>query len=267
VRDAKATTTAPARPDRRDLRRQRIEAKQRFQRTRQAERGFSRHLRQVAKQVGSMVTAFSPRGVVERQGELSNALHEYAKLIRPWATAVATRMMEEVDQRDKQAWRQLARTVGRELGDEVNHAATGQYMRALLEEQVELITSLPRKAAERVHKLTVEGMSNGRRAKEVAAEILRTGHVTESRAMLIARTETTRTASALVQARAEHVGSLGYFWRTAEDSDVREEHRKLNGRYFRWDKPPISGSNGERAHPGMIYNCRCYPEPVLQDVD
>jgi hypothetical protein len=88
-------------------------------------------------------------------------------------------------------------------------------MRELMAEQVDLITSLPIKAAQRVHKLTIEAMSDGTRAAEVAQEIMRTGHVTESRAKLIARTETSRTVTAMTQTRAEYVGSQGYIWRTA----------------------------------------------------
>jgi SPP1 gp7 family putative phage head morphogenesis protein len=103
--------------------------------------------------------------------------------------------------------------------------------------------------------------------------------VTRSRAELIARTETGRAASALTQARAEYIGSPGYLWRNANDYKVRPEigikhfaklntlakgsHRKLEGTFHRWDDPPIAGVNGERAHPGSIYNCRCWAEPVL----
>jgi SPP1 gp7 family putative phage head morphogenesis protein len=174
-------------------------------------------------------------------------------------------MVAEAEQRDARAWSELGVEMGRNLAAEIRGAPTGERMRELMAEQVDLITSLPRKAAQRVHRLAIEAMPGGVRPREIAQEILQTGRVTQARAMLIARTETGRAASTLMQARAEHLGSDGYIWRTMHDADVREMHRKLDGKFFRWDDPPVAGERGERSHPGAIYNCRCFAQPVFAD--
>lgn len=93
--------------------------------------------------------------------------------------------------------------------------------------------------------------------------ILASGEVSKSHATLIARTETARVSSLLTQARAEHIGSEGYIWRTAHDADVRELHVELEGKFIYWNAPPVAGSSGERAHAGQIYNCRCWAEVIL----
>lgn len=246
-------------------REQRIQARERFARTRRAERGFSRHLQRVARHVGHLVEGMSTKGTVNA-AELQTALDKYAELLKPFAQKLSAQLIAEVNQRDGQAWTELARSMGQELKAEVRAAPVMAAMQRLQEEQVELITSLPKKAAQRIHHLTQQSLYGGSvRAEDLAEEIARTGEVTLGRAKLIARTETSRTASAMVEARSRYVGSTGYFWRTSGDSDVREQHRKLNGKFFRWDAPPVSGSSGERSHPGAIYNCRCYPEPVLPD--
>lgn len=103
------------------------------------------------------------------------------------------------------------------------------------------------------------------RAEELAKELAATGQVTRSRAALIARTETARASSGLTQARAMHIGADSYIWRTAGDADVRKEHRKHNGKVFKWSDPPIAGTNGMRYHAGAGPNCRCYPEPVVPE--
>jgi SPP1 gp7 family putative phage head morphogenesis protein len=136
-------------------------------------------------------------------------------------------------------------------------------MRQSLAEQVRLITSLPREAAARVHKLTTEALVTGSRAAEIAREILNTGEVTESRAKLIARTEVSRTATALTQARAQHVGSEGYIWRTSRDGAVRRSHKAMEGRIVRWNEPPEL--DGMVGHAGEFPNCRCFVEPILPD--
>jgi len=240
--------------------------RERFSRARLAEKVYGRQLKQIAKQVGVIIKGFAPNGVVRNMTDLNNALQKYAELLRPWAAAVTERMISEVGNRDLHAWKQLGNQTGRSLASELLLAPIRPALKELQKEQVALITSLPTDAAKRVHKLTLEAMLQGSRAAETAKEIMASGHVTESRAMLIARTETTRTATAITKARAVHVGSDGYIWRTAGDSDVRELHRKLEGKLIKWDDPPIAGENGERAHAGAIYNCRCFPEPVLPDI-
>lgn len=193
------------------------------------------------------------------------ALRRYAQELWPWAVATSRRMLADVMRRDDRAWARISANMGRALRQEIQTAPTGELMQAMLHEQASLITSLPIDAAHRVHEWTVRGIEEAARPAKIAEEIYRTSEVTKSRANLIARTEVARTASKLVEARARHVGSEGYIWRTAGDADVRPEHKKLDGKYFRWDDPPVAGSNGERAHAGQIYNCRCVPEPVVPD--
>jgi SPP1 gp7 family putative phage head morphogenesis protein len=129
-------------------------------------------------------------------------------------------------------------------------------------QQVHLIRSLPLDAAQRVHKLVIEGHGSPR-ASEIAKEIMRSGSVAKSRAELIAQTETSRAATAFTQARAEHIGSDGYIWRTAKDSHVRDSHRHMEGRFVRWESPPTL--DGLVGHAGALPRCRCFPSPVIPE--
>ncbi len=192
------------------------------------------------------------------------ALYAYSDLLEPWARSVGNYMIHDVSRRDLSSWRAHSREIGESLRKELKSAPTGIVVRGLLDEQVDLIKSLPRKAAERVHRLVQEAQVTGQRADVVAGKILETGKVTESHAMLIARTEVARSATALMRARAENAGSEGYIWRTSHDGDVRKSHAEMEGKYVRWGTAPTL-SDGTVTHAGAIYNCRCYPEPVLPD--
>jgi SPP1 gp7 family putative phage head morphogenesis protein len=225
-----------------------------FAKVRRAEVQYARQLRSVGRHVGQIIRVF-PIGDVTALPAMQDALGKYADAITPWATAVAEKMLADVARRDKNAWKRHSADMSRALQLELENAPTGAALQALLHEQVVYIRSLPIEAGERVHDLTVQGMLDASRAKDIAREIARSGEVTVSRANLIARTEVARTASGLVEARAVHVGSEGYIWRTAEDSDVRKEHAKLNGKFIRWDSPPIAGPKGERYHAGQGPNC------------
>lgn len=232
------------------------------QRARRAERQYGINLRKVARFVGDIVKQWT-NGTIEDASRIGEALNLYAKAITPWAGAVATRMIAEVNQRDRVAWREQSAHLSRALRDEIENAPTGQVMRGLLDDQVSLIISLPTEAAQRVHRLTTEGMLQGTRSSEIAKEIMRTGEVTEARAKLIARTEVGRTATALTQARAQSVGSVAYIWRTAGDAQVRPSHKAMNGQVVRWDDPPTLDKL--KGHAGAVPNCRCIPLPILPE--
>lgn len=239
----------------------------RFAQSRRAEKQFAVRLRQIAKSVGHIVEGFIKReGPIEMYtAGIVRALGRYADLIPDWARATVARMHAEVDRRDWQAWKQYSREMGVALEHELRTADTGTVLRRLMSEQVDLITSLPREAGQRVHKLAMEGLTESRRSSEVVAEILRTGKVTESRATLIARTETARTSTMLTMARALAVGSEGYVWRTSRDGNVRRTHRAQAGKFIAWNAPPQTDKNLEPYHAGAGPNCRCWPEPRIPD--
>lgn len=225
-----------------------------------AERYYGSRLRRIAAHIGELVSG-NPPETPEQSATLLEHLRRYSLIITPWASAVAERMIADVEREDHASWRARGAEMGRLLHREIETAPTGIAMRGILAEQVGLITSLPTEAAERVHKLTIEGITNSTRAKEIAAEIMRTGEVTAARAMTIARTEVSRTATTLTMVRAQHVGSTYFEWVIA-DSRARPTHKVLNHRRFRWDTPPECDP-GYHALPGCIFNCRCRPRVIF----
>lgn len=245
------------------LNKQQKQARQRFATAQRLEKEYMRTLRLLTRQIDHIVKGMAPNGRVKDSTELQLVLRNYANTIKPWARSVAEKMIARIAQKDEFAWMQLGKEMGMAMRKELAGAPTGEMLREFLEEQVRLITSLPLDAAERVHKLTTEGLiAGGARSNEIAKEILKTGAVTESRAKLIARTEIARTASGLTMARAKFVGSTHYIWRTSGDGDVRPSHKKMNGQIVAWDSPP-EVDPGHNYHAGMFPNCRCYPEPII----
>jgi len=235
-------------------------------RTGRAEKDFARALRGVARHVGDLIKAFE-EGTVEQLSSLDALLRSYAAALLPWARVTAGRMLQDVNKRDADAWRALGSSISVQLHRDLQSAQMGEHMSRLLGEQVELIQSIPVKAAERVNEITRKGLVEGTRAAEHVEEIMRSGHVAESHAMLIARTEVARTASVLTEARAQSAGSTHYIWRTAGDSAVRPGHKAMEGKVCAWADPPAVDENGRimHHHPGRIWNCRCYAEPIVSD--
>lgn len=257
--------TIPTRQQlRREAARKRREARDRFRTANKAVRNYERSLTAIAKHVGDLVKQMAPGGVVKNPAQLNQMLNRYSEMLVPYANTVAENMVNEVAQRTERAWNTLANEIGRNLREDLRKAPTQHAMQQLMDEQVALIKSLPLEAARRVQDLTVLALSDSTRAKEIAEAILKTGHVTKSRAMLIARTETSKASTNLTQVKAEHIGSTAYIWRTAEDGDVRESHRNMEGQPVSWNDPPTL--DGLKGHAGALPNCRCWCEPILPDV-
>lgn len=192
-------------------------------------------------------------------------LRGYADLLLPWAETVAKAMVLDVAQRNLKAWTQQSDDISRALRVEIENAPTGHLYSQLMNEQVSLIRSLPIDAAERVHERVLTATYSGQRADTLEAEILNTGKVTASRAKMIARTEVSRSASKLTQARAQYVGSEGYIWRTSRDGDVRPTHKAQEAKFIKWTEPPKTDKGLAPYHAGCGPNCRCFPEPVFPD--
>lgn len=234
--------------------------------TRPAERRYAGQLRKIAEHCGTVINGFPP-GDQGAAATIAQLLDAYAAMLQPWAVQTASNMLMDVALRDERMWREYAKDLSRGLREEIRRTPTGVVMQQLLSEQVGLIQSIPRDAAERVHRLTLAGIEDSTRASEIAKEIMRSGEVAKSRADLIARTEVARTASALTQARAQHIGCTHYIWHTSGDSDVRPGHKAMEGKVCEWANPPevLEGKEVMRHHPGQIWNCRCWAEPIIPE--
>lgn len=233
-----------------------------------AEREFGAKLRRLAEQIGQFVHEVHD-GTLAGAIQIGRLLAQYAEVMTPWAAAATRRMHTEVASRDRKQWTIYAREMGLALRKELDQTPTGAIFENLLGEQVNLIKSIPTEAAERVHELTMKGLSENGRPTEIRDEIMRmVPGITKARATLIARTETARTASVLTQARAMAMGCTHFRWETARDEQVRPSHAALQGQIFRWDEPPVtdvSGGREYRALPGQIWNCRCFAVPILNN--
>lgn len=90
--------------------------------------------------------------------------------------------------------------------------------------------------------------------------------VTKSKLQSAARDDVLTLNGRINGARQEAAGIEEFEWVTAGDGPrVRESHRELDGKRFRWDDPPVV--DDEPAIPGEPPNCRCQAMPVLPELD
>lgn len=247
-----------------------------FHKVQNAHASYSVQLRHVARQIARIIEHFAPpeggQYALADLMRLRDALAKYSDALRPWATATAKKMLAEVNRRDRSAWETYTRGMSASLRQEIRSAPVGAQMQQLLGEQVELITSLPIDAAQRVQEWSTKALLTSARYPDRIAQVkaeLAEAHPfaaeswLKNRATLIARTETARAASVLVQSRATYIGAESYIWETAHDWKVRPSHKRLNGSVHTWSTPPLSDPPDHHSHPGQIFNCRCVALPII----
>lgn len=122
---------------------------------------------------------------------------------------------------------------------------------------IDLITSIPEQYFEKISESVTANFKAGMRYEDIADEIAHIGGVTDSRANLIARDQTSKMNGAFNEIRQTDLGIEGYIWQGAEDERERETHLANEGQFFRWDSPPDTG------HPGQDIQCRCVAIPYF----
>ena len=202
-----------------------------------------------------------------------------SKPYNDYINKAVTRMVTPLMIGNEKTWREAARKASRckmlyrLLMEEIKQ--NNDYIfKEQIKENVDLIKTLPHDTAEKVVNDIVENALKGKRAKSIEKVIIdSTNQHSRASARLIARTEVSKTTTALTKARSEGLGLNWYIWRTALDGDrVRKSHRNMEGVIVRWDNPPSPEALiGEKSvgnyHAGNIWNCRCYPEPIVDVED
>lgn len=85
-------------------------------------------------------------------------------------------------------------------------------------------------------------------------------------AKLIARTETAKLQTSILENRATKLGSVAYIWRSSNDKRTRQSHKTMNNVVVFWrkdsEKPLLDKMRGNA---GEFPNCRCTPQPIVDE--
>ena len=249
--------------------------KGKFNPSRAAELKFQKALRKVAQVSGHIIDNYADGVTLKDKDKMQAALKSYSDALTPWAERQSARLLDQVQRSNKRAYQQKSKAMGSALKFGVGDKEVGQVARALQNEQVALIKSIPIEAGLRAQKIASDAFFEGLRAQpdqsvidRLTKEMGMTTEVATNRAKLIAVTETARANATINQARATAVGSTSYRWHNSGDGAVRESHKvykgkRMQGQVFRWDSPPTL-DDGMTGHPGTFPRCRCFAEPIFE---
>jgi SPP1 gp7 family putative phage head morphogenesis protein len=188
-----------------------------------------------------------------------NLRNRYANITRE-AESVASAFVTSSDATNKRKfYSTLQSAFGVNVQSLVQQENLGDILIAKTRENVALIQSIPDEFLKKVETIVFEGTTQGSRTTSMIKELQHIGKVTENRARLISRDQTSKMNSSLNQQRQQNLGVEEYIWRTAEDDRVRPDHASKDGKTFRWDKPPK-----DTGHPGEDIQCRCIAQPLIK---
>lgn len=140
-----------------------------------------------------------------------------------------------------------------------NNAQLNSYVKAKIDENVNLIISLRNGYSSSISKDIYRGVTTGMGVTAIAKDIAKRTGMSVSHGLLIANDQTGSIISQLDAYRATHSGATKYIWHSMEDNRVRIKHQELDGKVFKYNDPH-GGDNGQL--PGEPIRCRCYAEPI-----
>ena len=271
--------------------------------TKQIETRFMYTLNQLLKTIQEYIfTKSNPtsKGVIIPQTppqEIIRLLSIYAtsSAYKDYCDKLALSITTQVDKVVSKTWRQAAQKAGR--GNEIYNAILtdlktpkGGVFYEIVRANAKLIKTFPNDMANDIgnflyHNRTAEEAAfyiseqsrQGRRSSDITNDLLKKfPDIAKQRLQLIARTEVSKTQSALTQARALSLGLNWYIWRTSSDARVRSSHEHMEGVLINFNDPPnpealdTKGRKDKQGnqksygnyHAGNIFNCRCYEEVV-----
>ena len=166
-------------------------------------------------------------------------------------------------------WKRMVKeTIGLDLLEDYYNGDF--YKRALetwIQQNVDLIKTIPHQNLAKMREIVLESYRSGTTTTRIVKAIQKEYGTGRRHARLLARDQISKLNGEITQKQQQDAGVWEYIWSDSGDSRVRSGHRKLNGKKFRWDDPPVVDERtGRRCHPGGDYQCRCVAIPVF-DID
>ena len=131
-----------------------------------------------------------------------------------------------------------------------------------------LITTIPTQYLDQVQSIVMSNMRSGLRPSAIVKQLSEQFGISQRRAALIARDQTSKANGELSKQRQEDTGFKFFKWQTSEDVRVRDSHDDISDKdigfgkgVYKWDNPP-KNDKGVQIIPGSEINCRCVAIPV-----
>lgn len=144
-----------------------------------------------------------------------------------------------------------------------NYIGALNVNKALIADNVSLITDLSDKQYEQIHGDLMRSISNGGDLQQIEKDLRKRGIQTEKRARLIARDQLFKATGAIDNQRMRTNGINKAIWRHSRGDKVpRRSHLAADGKVYETAKGCLI--DGEYIFPGEKINCTCFSQPFIE---
>ena len=139
----------------------------------------------------------------------------------------------------------------------------------------ELIGHVNQTTRAQIARIVNTGINEGAAVNQIQSQIRKATAFSPQRALLVARTESTRAVNSGTQMAYASAADAGVNvkkqWLSARDGEVRDDHTELDGQTVGVSESFSAPSGATAAYPGdfgdpaMDCNCRCSTIPIIED--
>ncbi len=181
-------------------------------------------------------------------------------LSRKLAEEFAIRSRRDYDERLMKALRDAGMTVKFQPT-----AAMKEGYRAVLEENVSLIKSIPQQFLKDVQSTVWVGVMRGGDMEHISQALQKNYGVSYRRAAFISRDQTSKARAVLERARRLELGVTKAIWRHSHAGvHPRPSHVKMDGQTYDIAKGMWDPDVGRYILPGELPNCRCSSKAIIE---
>ena len=145
--------------------------------------------------------------------------------------------------------------------------------KAIIEENVSLIKSIPQQYLKDVTGSVMRSITTGRGIADLVPEIQKAAGVVDRRTRNIALDQTRKAYNSINKQRMQAIGVKQFEWiHSGGGQHPRESHLKMNGKIFNFatlykEQEALGVPKSDQGIPGEAINCRCTMTPVINFED
>lgn len=182
------------------------------------------------------------------------------RLTNTASQTVANILDLEAKQHTKGFMAAARKALGIDLAAVVRDEDLEDYLRAAVDRNVSLITNFGDDLLKRIEQTVYDNSIAGNTVATLRSKLKEQFGISDRRAQLIARDQVGKFTGDLNRIRQTQAGVTSYTWLTSHDERVRERHRKIDGKEYKWGEP--TGAE-DGLPPGQPIRCRCVARGVV----
>ena len=139
-------------------------------------------------------------------------------------------------------------------------------VKALIEENVNLIQSIPQHYFTEVTGMVMRSAATGRDTDFLMNELQKRYEITRRRAKLIARDQCNKATEAIKRVECKQLGIIEGIWvHVPGTKSSRKTHMQMNGKRFRLDEGMYDSAVKRKVLPGELVACNCTYRAVIPE--